>query len=195
MDASTSVATHHEPHGHDAAHEHHELGFWRKYIFSTDHKVIGIQYGFTGLIFLLFGFSLMMLMRWQLAYPGQALPVIGKWLPHIIGPNTMPDGKMTPDFYNSLGAMHGTIMVFLGNVPLAFAAFGNFVVPLQIGAPDMAFPKVNMASYWAVFVGGIIMLISFFVPGGAANGGWTSYVPLAPIAHRRPGHRLVFHGV
>src|SRR2546428_169435 len=178
MDASTSVETHHEPHGHDAAHEHHELGWWRKYIFSTDHKVIGIQYGFTGLIFLLFGFSLMMLMRWQLAYPGQALPVIGKWLPHIFGPNTMVDGKMTPDFYNSLGAMHGTIMVFLGIVPLAFAAFGNFVVPLQIGAPDMAFPKVNMASYWAVFVGGIIMHLmdrvahtSFFMPVGLVVNG------------------------
>ena len=194
MDASTSVETHHEPHGHDAAHEHHELGFWRKYIFSTDHKVIGIQYAFTGLIFLLFGFSLMMLMRWQLAYPGQALPVIGKWLPHIFGAGTMPDGKMTPDFYNSLGAMHGTIMVFLGIVPLAFAAFGNFVVPLQIGAPDMAFPKVNMASYWAVFVGGIVMLISFFVPGGAAKSGWTSYVPLAAIADSGPGHLPVFNG-
>src|ERR671919_957449 len=154
-----------------AAHEahHEELGFWRKYVFSTDHKVIGIQYAFTGLLFLLFGFSLMMLMRWQLAYPGQALPVIGKWIPHIFGPNTMPDGKMTPDFYNSLGAMHGTIMVFLGIVPLAFAAFGNFVVPLQIGAPDMTFTKVNAASFWAVFVWGIIMLISFFVPGGAAK--------------------------
>src|SRR6184192_4257124 len=194
MDASTSVETHHEPHGHDAAHEHHELGFWRKYIFSTDHKVIGIQYAFTGLIFLLFGFSLMMLMRWQLAYPGQALPVIGKWLPHIFGAGTMPDGKMTPDFYNSLGAMHGTIMVFLGIVPLAFAAFGNFVVPLQIGAPDMAFPKVNMASYWAVFVGGIIMLTSFFVPGGAAKSGWTSYVPLAGIADTGPGHNPIFNG-
>jgi len=194
MDASTSVETHHEPHGHDAAHEHHELGFWRKYIFSTDHKVIGIQYAFTGLIFLLFGFSLMMLMRWQLAYPGQALPVIGKWLPHIFGAGTMPDGKMTPDFYNSLGAMHGTIMVFLGIVPLAFAAFGNFVVPLQIGAPDMAFPKVNMASYWAVFVGGIIMLTSFFVPGGAAKSGWTSYVPLAAIADTGPAYHRIFNG-
>src|SRR5256886_15531690 len=173
MDSSTSGETHHEPHGHDVAHEHHELGFWRKYIFSTDHKVIGIQYAFFGLIFLLFGFSLMMLMRWQLAYPGQALPVIGKWLPHIFGAGTMSDGKMTPDFYNSFGAMQGTIMVFLGIVPLAFAPFGNFVVPLQIGAPDMAFPKVNMASYWAVFVGGIVMLISFFVPGGAAKSGWT----------------------
>src|SRR5207245_8026607 len=147
MDCSASFETHHDPHAHAAAHEHHELGFWRKYIFSTDHKVIGIQYGITGLLFLLLGFSLMMLMRWQLAYPGQALPVIGKWLPHIFGAGSMPDGKMTPDFYNSLGAMHGTIMIFAGVVPLAFAAFGNFVVPLQIGAPDMTFPKVNAASF------------------------------------------------
>src|SRR5439155_1258499 len=169
MDASTSLETHPHPHQHEAGHEHHELGWWRKYVFSTDHKVIGIQYGFTGLIFLFFGFSLMMLMRWQLPYPGQALPVIGKWIPHIFGAGSMPDGKMTPDFYNTLGAMHGTIMVFLGIVPLAFAAFGNFVVPLQIGAPDMAFPKVNMASYWAVFVGGIIMLAGLVVNGAAMS--------------------------
>jgi cytochrome c oxidase subunit I len=194
MDAATSVETHHEPHEHDAAHEHHELGFWRKYIFSTDHKVIGIQYGITGLLFLLIGFSLMMLMRWQLAYPGQALPVIGKFLPHIFGPGSMPDGQMTPDFYNSLGAMHGTIMIFLGVVPLAFAAFGNFVVPLQIGAPDMTFPKVNMASYWALFVGASIMVTSFFVPGGAAKSGWTSYVPLAAISDTGQGYNPIFNG-
>src|SRR5690348_7766213 len=195
MDVSTSHAAHDEHH-HDAGHEHehHELGFWRKYIFSTDHKVIGIQYGICGLIFLFFGFSLMMIMRWQLAYPGQALPVIGKWLPYFFGPNTMPDGKMTPEFYNSLGAMHGTIMIFLGVVPLAFAAFGNFVVPLQIGAPDMTFPKVNAASFWAFAVGGVIMLVSFFVPGGAAKGGWTSYTPLSDISDKGPGFHLVFNG-
>src|SRR5438270_13302064 len=133
MDASTSIEPHPHPGAHGTEHEDHELGWWRKYVFSTDHKVIGIQYGITGLLFLLLGFSLMMLMRWQLAYPGQALPVIGKFLPHIFGPGSMPDGKMTPDFYNSLGAMHGTIMIFLGVVPLLFAAFVNFVVPLQIG--------------------------------------------------------------
>src|SRR5881227_2534138 len=163
MDASTSVETHHEPHGHDHSHEHHELGFWRKYIFSTDHKVIGIQYGISGLIFLFVGFGLMMMMRFQLAYPGQAMPVIGEMLSRIFGPHTMDGGKMSPEFYNSLGAMHGTIMIFLGVVPVAFAAFGNFVVPLQIGAPDMTFPKVNAASFWAFGVGGVIMLISFFV--------------------------------
>jgi len=162
-------------HGHD---DHHEPGFWQKYIFSTDHKIIGIQYGFTALVFMLIGFALMILMRWQLANPGTAFPVIGSWF----GETYMPNGVMTPEFYNSLGAMHGTIMVFLAVVPLAFGAFGNYVMPLQIGAPDMAFPKLNMASYWAYFVGGVIMFASFFVPGGAAKSGWTNYPPLSGIA-------------
>src|SRR5256886_15910693 len=88
-----SGAAGHDPHHHAAEHEHHELGWWRKYIFSTDHKVIGIQYGLCGLVFLFFGFCLMMLMRWQLAYPGQALPGIGKFLPHIFGPAQCPTAK------------------------------------------------------------------------------------------------------
>lgn len=165
-------------HHHDKEHAHPELPFWQKYIFSQDHKVIGIQYGITSLVFLLFGFFLMLLMRWQLAYPGEELPMIGRWF----GEASMPGGVMLPEFYNQLGAMHGTIMVFLGVVPLAVGAFGNYVVPLQIGAPDMAFPKLNMASYWVYFVGGVVMLASFFVPGGAANSGWTSYPPLSNIA-------------
>jgi len=74
----------------------------------------------------------------------------------------MEDGILLPEIYNSLGAMHGTIMIFLGIVPLAVGAFGNYLVPLQIGAPDMAFPKLNAASYWSYFVGGIIMMSSFF---------------------------------
>lgn len=154
--------------------EHHEeLSFWRKYIFSTDHKMIGIQYTITSGFFLFFGFSLMMLMRWSLAYPDQPLPILG----FLIGNN----GIMSPDTYNTFGAMHGTIMVFMGVVPLAFGAFGNFVLPLQIGAVDMAFPKINAASYWCLFVGGLIMLASFFLPEGAAKSGWTSYAPLADI--------------
>jgi cytochrome c oxidase subunit I len=167
------------PKAHGAHEPHHEeLGFWRQYVFSTDHKVIGIQYAVTGLLFLLFGFSLMMLMRWQLAYPGAALPLLGK----ILGETRMPGGTMLPEFYNELGAMHGTIMVFMGVVPLAVGGFGNFVLPLQIGAPDMAFPKLNMLSYWSFFLGGVTMLVSFFVPGGAAQSGWTSYAPLSDIA-------------
>lgn len=157
---------------------HHEFGFWQKYIFSIDHKTIGIQYSLTALAFLFFGFCLMMLMRWQLAYPGQALPLIGA----IFSEANMPEGIMVPEFYNQLGAMHGTIMVFLGVVPLAVGGFGNYVLPLQIGAPDMAFPRLNMASYWVFLVGGVIMIASFFVPEGAAQSGWTSYPPLSVIA-------------
>ncbi len=93
-----------------------------------------------------------------------------------------PGGVMTGDLYNAFGAMHGTIMVFLAIVPLAFAAFGNFVVPLQIGAPDMTFPRINMVSYQCYFAGGVVMLASFFIPGGAARSGWTSYSPLASMA-------------
>jgi cytochrome c oxidase subunit 1 len=177
VDQPTIHSTHAHPHqtGH---HEHHEeLGFWRKYVFSLDHKVIGIQYAVTGLLFLLFGFSLMMLMRYQLAYPGSPIPIIGGWL----GVLNAPGGIMLPEFYNQLGAMHGTIMVFMGVVPLAVGGFGNFVVPLQIGAPDMAFPKLNMMSYWVFFVGGVTMLASFFLPAGAAQSGWTSYPPLSVI--------------
>ena len=165
--------------GHDSHdHHHHEPGFWRKYVFSTDHKVIGVQYGITSLVFLFVGFGLMMMMRWALAYPGKPMPIVGGLLHDFVAPG----GIITPDFYNSLGAMHGTIMVFLGVVPLAVGAFGNYVVPLQIGAPDMAFPKLNMASYWCFLPGGVIMLASFFMPGGAAQSGWTSYAPLAVIS-------------
>src|SRR5437763_1288076 len=132
----------------------------------------------TALVFLLFGFSLMMMMRYQLAFPGRPIPLIGSWL----GAANAPGGIMLPEFYNQLGAMHGTIMVFLGVVPLAVGGFGNFVMPLQIGAPDMAFPKINMVSYWVYFLGGVTMLASFFVPAGAAQSGWTSYPPLADIS-------------
>ncbi|KAB2660441.1 MAG: cytochrome C oxidase subunit I [Verrucomicrobia bacterium] len=171
----------HDTHNHThEAHDHEEMGFWTKYVFSTDHKWIGIQYGITSLLFLLFGFVLMGLMRWQLAYPGTPIPVFGPILEKMLG-SAAAGGVMSADLYNSFGAMHGTIMVFLGIVPLAFAAFGNYVVPLQIGAPDMTFPRLNMASYWLYFLGGVVMVISFFLPGGAAQSGWTSYSPLATI--------------
>src|SRR6059036_2680402 len=161
---------------HEAHHE--ELDFWRKYVFSTDHKIIGIQYGVTALFFLFFGFCLMLIMRWQIAHPQQAVPLVGSLLEKLLG-DPAKGGVVSLDLYNSFGAMHGTIMVFMAIVPLAFAAFGNYVVPLQIGAPDMAFPRVNMASYQAYVIGGLIMFISFFIPGGAAQAGWTSYSPLA----------------
>src|SRR6266853_1406704 len=170
-------------HAHGAAarehvHAHEELGFLRKYVFSTDHKTIGIQYTVTGLMFLFFGFCLMMMMRWQLAYPGTVIPLIGG----LLGDSRAPGGVMLPAFYNQLGAMHGTIMVFLGVVPIGVGGFGNFVVPLQIGAADMAFPRINMASYQFFVIGGIIMLVSFFLPGGAAQSGWTAFPPLEAAA-------------
>jgi len=173
-------APHHDAHGghDDHAHEYNP-NFWQKYIFSTDHKIIGIQYGFMSLCFLLFGFFLMMLMRWQIAHPQQAVPIIGHLIEKLVGSTMAPGGAISPELYNAFGAMHGTIMVFLGVVPLAFAAFGNYVVPLMIGAPDMTFPRVNMASFHAFFLGGVVMFVSFFIPGGAAQAGWTSYSPLA----------------
>src|ERR1035437_923471 len=174
MEAVAEAFPHSEVH---AAH-HEDAGFWRTYVFSTDHKVIGIQYGVTALCFLLFGFCLMMVMRWQIAHPGEAVPVVGPLLAAIFG-DVAAKGIVSPDLYNAFGAMHGTIMVFMAIVPLAFAAFGNYVVPLQIGAPDMAFPRINMASYQCYVVGGLIMFTSFFIPGGPAQAGWTSYSPLA----------------
>jgi cytochrome c oxidase subunit 1 len=176
---STPESTHAHPQtgAHEAHHE--ELGFVRKYVFSTDHKIIGIQYGITALFFLFFGLCLMLIMRWSIAHPNQPIPIVGGLLQSILGKDVVPGGVMNANLYNSFGAMHGTIMVFLGIVPLAFAAFGNYVIPLQIGAPDMAFPRINMASYQVYVVGGIIMLVSFFIPGGAASAGWTSYSPLA----------------
>src|ERR1051325_1899450 len=199
--AATHTTTHTE---HEAHVHHHEPGFWRKYIFSTDHKVIGIQYGITALFFLLFGYLLMAAMRWQIANPNTAIPVIGSLLQKALGVDMVATdaagkiGVMGPDLYNAFGAMHGTIMVFLAIVPLAFAAFGNFVVPLQIGAPDMAFPRINMVSYQCYFGGGVVMLASFFIPGGAAKSGWTSYSPLASIAdlaHRIDGQTFWLIGM
>ncbi|HKO00684.1 MAG TPA: cbb3-type cytochrome c oxidase subunit I, partial [Thermoanaerobaculia bacterium] len=129
-------------------HDDHHETFISKYVFSVDHKWIGIQYGVTALCFLLLGFSLMILMRLQLGWPGRAFDVM-----KVLGEGRAPGGVLLPEAYNQLGAMHGTIMVFLAIVPLAVGAFGNYVVPLQIGAPDMAFPKLNMASYWCFLPG------------------------------------------
>ena len=184
---SAAAIPHDHSHAHDHAHDHHEPGFWRKYIFSTDHKVIGVQYGLSGLIFLLVGFFLMLLMRWSIAYPDQPvpgllflenLPVVG-WIFHDMIGRWAPGGVVNGELYNMLGAMHGTIMVFFGIVPLGFAAFGNYVMPLQIGTIDMAFPKLNMMSYWFFFISGVLMVWSFFVGTGAVQTGWTMYSPLA----------------
>ena len=152
---------------------------YNPYVRWTDHKTVGLQYGLTALFFLLVGFLLMILMRWQLAWPGQPLPA---WLVPMLGDANAPGGIMLPEFYNQLVAMHGSVMVFLAVVPLAASAFGTYFVPLQIGANGVAFPRVSALSYWLYLAGGLVMLASFFVEGGAPNSGWTSYVPLAVMA-------------
>ena len=153
-----------------SSQDHHEETFVSKYIFSIDHKWIGIQYGVTSLIFLLFGFLLMMVMRWQLAYPDTVIPFVG-WM--------FEGGMLLQICIILLGLC---MVIFLGVVPMVVGAFGNYLVPLQIGAPDMAFPKLNMASYWTYLIGGLVMFASFFMEGGAAASGWTMYPPLSVIA-------------
>jgi cytochrome c oxidase subunit 1 len=155
---SDSVAAH-------AAEAHHaEPGFWRAYIFSTDHKRIAKQYLSLGLFWAIAGGLTAYMMRWQLAYPDTEVP---GW------------GFIAPDFYNMLVTMHGTIMVFFVAMPILLAAFGNFLIPLMIGARDMAFPRLNMLSFWVFALASLILLTSLFVPGGAASAGWTGYPPLS----------------
>jgi cytochrome c oxidase subunit 1 len=158
------------------AHATHEekLSFWRKYIFSVDHKVIGKQYLFLGLFMALVGGLLAYLMRWELAWPESPVPGAG-WLPEP----TMFQGIVPPEFYNAIVTMHGTIMVFFVAMPILLGAFGNFLIPLMVGAPDMAFPRLNMMSFWTIFIASLVMIASFFVPGGAAAAGWTGYPPLS----------------
>src|SRR5262249_32055651 len=155
-------------HSHPTEAHHPELGFVSKYIFSTDHKVIGIQFLFSTLIFLFIGGALALLVRLQLAWPHAELPLIGRWF-------RADGGRMAPEFYNMLFSMHASVMIFFVIIPMLVGAFGNFLIPLMIGAKDMAFPKLNMMSYWFMWPAFFIILASFFVEGGAAASGWTSY--------------------
>src|SRR5688500_9734996 len=161
-----------------AEHVHADTrSFVRKYIFSTDHKIIGIQFLIMSLLFLLLGGVLAMVMRWQLGYPQRPMPMGG------VLPETMaPGGVVLPEFYNSLVTMHGTFMVFFAIMPLLVGVFGNYLIPLKIGAPDMAFPRINMASFWIAVPAGFLMLLGFFVEGGHAAAGWTAYAPLSERA-------------
>jgi cytochrome c oxidase subunit 1 len=148
--------------------------FIRKYIFSTDHKIIGIQFLLMSLVFLLVGGVLAMLIRWQLGFPHRPLGALNAL------PDTMAQsGVILPEFYTSLVTMHGTFMVFFAIMPLLVGVFGNYLIPLKIGAPDMAFPSLNMASFWIAVPAGILMVAGFFVEGGHAAAGWTAYAPLS----------------
>src|SRR3990167_9764747 len=132
-------------------------------IFSTDHKVIGLQFLFTALAMLVFGGLLALLLRWQLGWPGQPLPFMEK-----IAPEGMPGGVMVPEYYNMLFTMHASVMIFFAIIPLLVGVFGNYLIPLKIGAGDMAFPRVNMVSFWLVPVSIVIVCAGFFLQGGAA---------------------------
>ena len=149
-------------------HHHPPTGFIRKYVFSLDHKVIGLQYYFLALFSVFTGMALSMLMRIHLVWPAAKLPFT-------------PGGVMTPEQYLALVTMHGTIMVFMVLTTAPQSGFGNYMLPIQIGAEDMAFPVLNMLSFWVTFVSLMVMLTAFVVTGGAPISGWTAYPTLSAL--------------
>ncbi len=153
------------------------LGFWQRYVFSMDHKMIGRQFLFLGLFMMVLGGLMALLMRWQLAWPETAVPGLS-WVPEPY----LYEGIIPPQTYNMFFTMHGTIMIFFVIIPILVGAFGNFLIPLQVGARDMAFPFLNMLSFWTTVLAAVIMMAGFFVPGGHAAGGWTAYAPLTARA-------------
>lgn len=170
----------------NAAHaQRHEPSFFRKYIFSLDHKVIGIQYLITSFLVALVAGFLAMLIRLELAWPAHPWPLLAKIFPHA-----MEGGVMKPEFYAALFTMHGTLMVFFFLSAALVGGFGNLLVPLQIGARDMAFPFLNALSYWTLVPGILIMFASFGVPNGPAAAGWVSYPPLSALKEAIPGSSI-----
>jgi cytochrome c oxidase subunit I len=155
---------------HATAHHMSEApqGFIRKYIFSLDHKVIGIQYFLLALVAVFVGIGLSILFRIHLAWPDAKLPLFSS-------------GLMTPEQYLALVTMHGTIMVFFVLTTAPQGGFGNYFLPIQIGAPDMAFPRLNMLSFWTTFLAFVALMAAFFVPGGAPLSGWTNYPTLTAL--------------
>ncbi|HXD32470.1 MAG TPA: cbb3-type cytochrome c oxidase subunit I [Pyrinomonadaceae bacterium] len=166
---------------HEGVHRHEPpSGFIRKYIFSLDHKVIGIQYIILALAAVLVGMAMSVLMRMNLSWPGTNWPILG-----TLFPGGAPGGIMTPEFYLSLVTMHGTIMVFFVLTTAPQGGFGNYFLPIQIGADDMAFPVLNMMSFWVTCVGFLVILAAIFFSGSPSTvgpiGGWTGYAPLSAL--------------
>jgi cytochrome c oxidase subunit 1 len=143
---------------------HGPTSFWSRYVFSTDHKVIGLQYMLTGMVMGLVGGFMSYAFRMQLAWPDQPVPLYG---------------LVTPNVYNALVTNHGTIMIFWVAMPVLIAGLGNFLIPLMIGCDDMVFPRLNRLSYQIFFVSTVVILVSLFVPGGGFAGAWTAYPPLS----------------
>ena len=165
-----------EAHGHG-----HSSSFLWTYVFSLDHKIIGLQFLFSTLLWFLVGGILALGIRWQLAYTWSDVPVFGRLLFANEG------GQMSPEFYTMLVTMHASVMIFFVIIPILAGAFGNYLIPLMIGADDMAFPTLNMLSYWIMWPAFFVMGLSFFVEGGASAGGWTGYPPLSVLADASPG--------
>ncbi|MDQ3804413.1 MAG: cbb3-type cytochrome c oxidase subunit I [Acidobacteriota bacterium] len=170
-----------EAHAHAPGVHHHTppTGFIRKYIFSIDHKVIGIQYLLLALVSVFVGLVMSVLMRMNLTWPGTQWPILG-----TLFPEGAPNGVMAPEFYLSLVTMHGTIMVFFVLTTAPQGGFGNYFLPIQVGADDMAFPYLNMLSFWVTFVGLVVILAAIFYSGNSVvgpTGGWTGYPPLSAI--------------
>jgi len=164
------MATSEQVHVHPAP-----TGFLRKYIFSLDHKVIGLQYYFLALFSVFLGMGLSLLMRIHLVWPEAHLPIFG---------------DIKPETYLALLTMHGTFMVFFVLTTAPQGGFGNYMLPIQIGAPDMAFPVLNMLSFWTTFLALVVMVAAFFVTGGAPLHGWTGYAPLSALQSSGPGEGL-----
>ena len=169
------------------AHAHAPQAFIWRYVFSKDHKVIGVQYYVTAMTMALVAGLLAMLIRVQLAWPDVDWGFVGRLLPMGFQGGAGQPFVMNPEFYSMLFTMHGTIMVFFVMSTAPVSGFGNLLIPLQIGARDMAFPFLNALSYWTFLPGCIVILSSFFVSAGAAAAGWTSYPPLSALQGAIPG--------
>ena len=175
-----------DPHGataaaHDAHHHGAPTSFIRKYIFSIDHKVIGIQYLFLALFSVFIGMFMSVLMRIKLTWPQAQVPLLGS----LFGAGA-PDGVMSPELYLSLVTMHGTMMVFFVLTTAPQGGFGNYFLPIQIGAEDMAFPILNMLSFWVTFLGLVALVAAIFVSGNTVvgpTGGWTAYPTLSAVGN------------
>src|SRR5215213_3798153 len=161
-----------DTHAHSHAEHVHVGSFLSTYVFSRDHKIIGIQFLFSTLLWFFIGGLLALGVRWQLAWPWSNMPVIGPMLFSAEG------GQISPEFYTTLFTMHATVMIFFVIIPILAGAFGNYLIPLMIGADDMAFPTLNMLSYWFMWPAFLAFGYSFFVETGPMSG-WTSYPPLS----------------
>ena len=157
----------HEHGHHPAPHGHAESNWFIKYLWATDHKVIALQYMFTGMLMAMIAGFMAYVFRMQIAYPGMNVPFFG----HV-----------SPEQYNALITNHGSIMVFWVAMPVLLAGFGNFLIPLMCGCDDMVFPRINRLSYQLFFLSAVVLVVSWFVPGGGFGGGWTAYPPLSAVA-------------